>query len=110
LQSEHDYQQAKQTARRLSGTLSTHLADVDVLLTPTTRIRATPLGAPFVTVGHEPTVAAALLELTLPFNLIGWPGLSVPAPEAGLPIGLQLVATGCFGSDERTLLYLARIL
>ncbi|MEU7818036.1 amidase [Pseudonocardia sp. NPDC049154] len=108
---EHDYQQAKQTARRLAGALSTHLAEVDVLLTPTTRIRATPLGAPFVTVGHErTTAAAALLELTLPFNLLGWPALSVPAAGAGLPVGLQLVATGGAGSDERTLLYLAGIL
>ncbi|MHA6797702.1 amidase (plasmid) [Pseudonocardia bannensis] len=106
-----DYLAAKRAARQLSAGLGAHLADIDALLTPTTRTRATPLAQPFVTIGTErTTVAAALLELTLPFNLTGWPALSLPAPGIGLPIGLQLVATGTAGSDERTLFHLARII
>lgn len=105
-----EYHTALRTAQQLSARLSAHLDGIDVLLTPTTRVRATPVGEPFVSIGTErTTVAAALLELTLPFNLTGWPALSIPAPGDGLPIGVQLVATGSAGSDERTLLHLAPV-
>ncbi|TCK26311.1 amidase [Pseudonocardia endophytica] len=104
----HDHERARRTARRLTARLTAQLADVDVLLTPTTRVRATPLNRALATVGDaRTTVAAALLDLTLPFNLLGWPALSVPAPGDGLPVGLQLVSTG---GDEHVLLDLARIL
>jgi aspartyl-tRNA(Asn)/glutamyl-tRNA(Gln) amidotransferase subunit A len=86
------YIQAQRAKRRLSGELFEHLSvdGVDVLLTPTTPIRATPIGEPTVD-GHD--VVDALLSLTLPFNLNGWPALSVPVPppDGGLPLGVQLV-------------------
>src|SRR5262249_49718358 len=87
------YIQAQRTKRRLTGELTTHLAPVhalDVPLTPTTPIRATPIGELTVD-GHD--VVNALLSLTLPFNLLGWPAVSVPAPppDGGLPLGVQLV-------------------
>ena len=95
-----DYVDAQRTRRRLAASLAEHLAGidagagagVDVLLTPTTPIRATPIGQPTV---DGRNVRAALLSLTLPFNLTGWPAVSTPVPAGeptgGLPAGVQLV-------------------
>lgn len=89
-----DYVDAQRIRRRLVATLGTYLTaldrPVDALLTPTTPIRATPIGVDTVDgIGVRP----ALLSLTLPWNLAGWPAVSVPVPPAGggLPVGAQLV-------------------
>jgi aspartyl-tRNA(Asn)/glutamyl-tRNA(Gln) amidotransferase subunit A len=38
-------------------------------------------------------VYVALNRLTLPFNVVGFPAISIPAGlAAGLPVGIQLVA------------------
>ena len=58
-------------------------ADVDLLVSPTTPLPATPHGAP------DPH---RYLAFTCPFNLTGQPALSVPMGEVGgLPVGLQIV-------------------
>jgi Asp-tRNA(Asn)/Glu-tRNA(Gln) amidotransferase A subunit family amidase len=104
-----DYVEAQRTRRRLATKLRQHLSTTDVLLTPTTPIRATPIGESTVD-GMD--VRAALLSLTLPFNLTGWPAVSAPVPSppgGGLPIGVQLVGVRA-GADERTLLSLVETL
>jgi Asp-tRNA(Asn)/Glu-tRNA(Gln) amidotransferase A subunit family amidase len=59
------------------------IADVDLLVSPTTPLPATPHGAP------DPH---RYLAFTCPFNITGQPALSVPMGEVdGLPVGLQLV-------------------
>ncbi|HEY0639288.1 MAG TPA: amidase [Pseudonocardiaceae bacterium] len=87
-----EYVDAQRARRRLTAALRQHLRDreVHVLLTPTTPIRATPIGALEV---DGVQVRPALLSLTLPFNLTGWPAVSVPVPpsDGGLPVGVQLV-------------------
>jgi aspartyl-tRNA(Asn)/glutamyl-tRNA(Gln) amidotransferase subunit A len=63
--------------------------EVDIVAVPTAELPAP------VRVGLDGVEAARrLTRLTSPFNLLGWPAVSVPcgASADGLPIGLQLVA------------------
>jgi aspartyl-tRNA(Asn)/glutamyl-tRNA(Gln) amidotransferase subunit A len=85
-----EYIAAQRTRRRLVAELAQACADVDVLVLPTTRLRATPIGVEEVD-GHN--VRTSLLALTLPFNLAGWPAVSVPGAvsDGGLPAGVQVV-------------------
>lgn len=97
------YVDAQRTRRRLGAALREAVGEVDALLLPTTRLRATPIGAAEV---DGVAVRPALLALTLPFNLTGWPAVSVPGATDGLPAGVQLVGVGL---DERSLLRLAAL-
>ncbi len=100
-----EYVTAQRTRLRVGAQLVAHLAGVDVLVTPTTPLRATPIGAEHVD-GID--VRAALLSLTLPFNLLGLPAVSVPAPDvSGLPAGIQLVALR--GGEQAALATAARV-
>ena len=96
------YVDALRARRRLAAAMRAAL-DVDVLVLPTTRLRATPIGAETVTVdGVEVPVRPSLLALTLPFNLTGWAAASVPGEvaEGELPVGVQVVG-GCVGGARR---------
>lgn len=97
------YVTAQRTRRRLAAELRAAVAGVDALLTATTRLRATPIGAAEV---DGVAVRPALLALTLPFNLTGWPAVSVPGATGGLPAGVQLAGVRL---DERALLRLAAL-
>ena len=60
---------------------------VQLIATPTLPTIAPPLGAP-------PAHGLALLRFCAPFNVVGWPAITLPcgrSPE-GLPIGLQLAS------------------
>lgn len=100
-----EYVDAQRVRRRLAAEFRHALREVDVLVLPTTGLRATPIGVPVVRVGGQPVaVGHALLAFTLPFNLIGMPAVSVPLPVDGLPVGLQLVGVHL---DEHGLLAVA---
>jgi Asp-tRNA(Asn)/Glu-tRNA(Gln) amidotransferase A subunit family amidase len=88
--SANEYIGAQRTRRRLVAALAQACAGVDVLVLPTTRLRATPIGVEEV---DGRNVRASLLALTLPFNLAGWPAVSVPGAvsDGGLPAGVQVV-------------------
>jgi aspartyl-tRNA(Asn)/glutamyl-tRNA(Gln) amidotransferase subunit A len=82
------YVDAQRVRRRLGDRLIAHVgATADLLLTATTRLRATPIGVSEV---DGLGVRAAMLALTSPFNVTDRPAVSVPVPGPGLPAGVQL--------------------
>jgi amidase len=87
----HYYAKAQNLGRRLKARYAEALERYDVLLLPTTAMKAKPIPV-------EPTIpdvlAAALgnLHNTSPFDVTGNPALSVPCGMSdGLPIGMMLV-------------------
>ncbi|GAA0577409.1 amidase [Actinomadura livida] len=79
----------------------------DVVLTPTTAQPPLRIGA-FDGAGYQKTQSgvAAACPYAWTWNVLGWPGVNVPAgfTKAGLPIGAQLLG---HDSDEGTLISLA---
>ena len=69
------------------------MKDFDVLVVPTTCIPAPEIGQASVSIrGHDVPVYSALNRLTLPFNYVGLPVLSIPSGMVnGLPAGVQIV-------------------
>jgi aspartyl-tRNA(Asn)/glutamyl-tRNA(Gln) amidotransferase subunit A len=90
------YVRAQQARAALRATMDASFARVDLLSSPTMPDSAPPLGVP------APT------RFTAPFNLLGWPAISVPVgrTKGGLPLGLQLVGGPW---DEATVLRAARV-
>ncbi|WP_346114518.1 amidase family protein, partial [Nonomuraea maheshkhaliensis] len=93
------YVRALAARRRPAGTVGALFERHDVLALPSVPIVAPPVGAREVEVdGRAVAVRPALLALTSPWNVLGFPALTVPAGMVdGLPVGLQLV---CRPGDE----------
>ncbi len=101
-----DYVNAVNARPSYMERFSKAMADVDVLVMPTTAIPAPGLDQNQVKInGVDYPVYSALNRLTLPFNYVGFPVLSIPSGMAGgAPAGVQLVGK-LF--DERSILGLA---
>ncbi len=99
-----DYIQAER-ARALFYRQSLELfKTVDLLLTPTLPTTAFPIGTTSVKIGEKKlNVVSLLTQFTRPFNLNGFPALTLPCgfSENQLPIGLQIIGRPF---DEETVL------
>ena len=85
------------------------LKQVDILAGPTVPIAACKIGTTEVRLGNTTMgVIPALTQYTRPFNLNGFPAITVPCgfSKDGLPIGLQLAGKPF---DEETLLRVAHV-
>lgn len=89
-----DYLAALQARRIIRREWANVFEKIDILITPTTPVTATKFGDQTADVpgGPKPLVRA-YLDLTLPFNLTGYPAITIPCgfSKSGMPIGMQLV-------------------
>jgi aspartyl-tRNA(Asn)/glutamyl-tRNA(Gln) amidotransferase subunit A len=81
------YIDAQVRRHRLARDFSKIWAHADCLITPATPFTAFPIQ-------HSGDPRPAATRFTRPFNLLGWPALSLPCgfSSEGLPIGMQIVA------------------
>ena len=78
---------------RLTWTMEDAMAELDLLVSPTTPQPARPSGSPD---------AHTSLSFTSPFNITGQPAISIPMGlVGGLPVGLQII--GHRGADQQVL-------
>jgi amidase len=107
-----DYARAIQASARFTRRLAAFWEDHDLLLTPTlgeppplVGELEPPADDPFATQAHT----ASLVPFTTHFNVTGQPAISLPlhVNEAGLPIGVQLVAA--YGREDLLIQVAAQI-
>ena len=86
------YAKAQNLARQLREEYNKVLASYDLLLMPTTPMKATPLPPADASLALWTQRAFEMLPNTSPFDVTGHPAMSVPCGMSdGLPIGLQLI-------------------
>jgi aspartyl-tRNA(Asn)/glutamyl-tRNA(Gln) amidotransferase subunit A len=89
-----NYIQGQLLRRRLTDEFLAAMDEVDLLAMPTGPTAATPLEGDLVTSEDaDPALLASLINFTGPFDLTGFPAVSIPCgfTAGGLPVGLQLV-------------------
>jgi aspartyl-tRNA(Asn)/glutamyl-tRNA(Gln) amidotransferase subunit A len=99
------YNKARRVRSLILGDFTKAFETVDLLLTPTAPSAAFPLGEKM-----DDPIAMYLNDIfTVPANLAGLPGISVPAglSAEGLPLGLQLIGRAF---DEETLFRAGEVL
>ena len=88
----HYYAKAQNLRRRLRAAYDAALARYDLLLLPTTVMKATPIPPPDAPPQEKTRRSWEATRNTCPFNVTGHPAISIPCGmEDGRPIGLMLV-------------------
>jgi amidase len=86
------YGKAMNVARRLTAAYDAMLERYDLLLMPTTPMKATPLPAPGASREEVVQRALEMIGNTAPFDITHHPAMSIPCGMVdGLPVGLMLV-------------------
>jgi amidase len=97
----HYYAKAQNLRRRLRACYDAALAKHDLLLMPTTVIKATPIPAKNAPPQEITRRSWEATRNTCPFNVTGHPAISIPCGMSdGLPIGVMLIGKHW---DERTI-------
>jgi aspartyl-tRNA(Asn)/glutamyl-tRNA(Gln) amidotransferase subunit A len=89
------YIQGQQMRRQIIDDFLIAMEPVDLLITPTGPTPATLLEGDLTTGSEaDPDLLAAVMNFSGPFNLTGFPAVSIPCgfTPGGLPVGLQFVA------------------
>ena len=89
------YVQAQQARRQITDGFLAAMERLDLLAMPSTSSAATRMDESFITADEaDPRGLAELIALSGPFNLVGFPAISIPCgfTAGGLPVGMQLVA------------------
>lgn len=89
-----DLDRARHRLTELRAEVETLFSGYDLLLTPTTAVRAFPIGRrPRTIDGRDVDSLWGPFPFTAPFNVAGTPAASVPCGLVdGLPVGVQLIA------------------
>jgi amidase len=86
------YGKAINLTRRYTAAYDKVLADYDLLLMPTTPMKATPLPGPDASREEYVQRAFEMIVNTAPFDVTHHPAMSIPCGMSeGLPVGLMLV-------------------
>jgi len=86
------YGKAMNITRLLTAAYDAVLEDFDLLLTPTTPLKATPLPGPDATREEYVDRALEMLYNTSPFDITHHPAMAVPCGMSkGLPVSMQLI-------------------
>jgi len=89
----HYYAKAQNLSRLLKKTYNDAFSRHDLLLMPTTPMKATPIPPQDAPLSLYCQRAFEMLPNTCPFDVSGHPAMNVPCGmSAGLPVGMQLVA------------------
>jgi amidase len=89
----HYYAKSQNLSRKLRAEYDAMLGAYDLLLMPTTPMKATPLPPPDASLELYCQRAFEMLTNTAPFDVTGHPAMSVPCGMSdGLPVGMMLVA------------------
>ncbi|MPW06679.1 amidase [Paraburkholderia sp. CNPSo 3155] len=102
------YVSAQQSRREFAARLHQAMSTVDYLVLPTCPCAAPHVGAGTLSIGDwSGTVREALMTYTAPFNVAGFPAISIPLPcgDSALPAALQIVAKP---GDDGALLQIAQ--
>jgi len=89
----HYYAKSQNLARKLKETYNGMFRAYDLLLMPTTPMKATPLPPPDCSLALYCQRAFEMITNTCPFDVTGHPAMNIPCGMSdGLPVGMMLIA------------------